>query len=75
MSITERAEEARKKVMQATRGTEYDELVLEALSLTMAEGWDHGYDQGYDSGLGVYAHLLSKWENASANFSTVRRLS
>jgi len=63
MTITERAEEARRKVMEATRGTEYAEVVLEALSLTMAEGWDHGYDQGYDSGLGVYAHLFQK-ENA-----------
>ena len=63
MDITERAENARRKVMEATRNTDYAELVLSALSLTMAEGWDHGYEQGYDSGLGVYAHLFQK-ENA-----------
>jgi hypothetical protein len=72
MTLTEEAEQARKLAMEATRGTDYAEVVLRALSLTMAEGWDNGYDQGYNSGLGVYAHLLSKWENASANFSTVR---
>jgi flagellar biosynthesis/type III secretory pathway protein FliH len=72
MTITERAEEARREVMEATRGTEYAEVVLKALSLTMAEGWDHGYDQGYESGKKVYANLLSRWENASANISTVR---
>lgn len=63
MTLTERAEDARRKVMEATRNTDYAELVLSALSLTMAEGWDNGYDQGYDSGLGVYVHLFQK-ENA-----------
>jgi flagellar biosynthesis/type III secretory pathway protein FliH len=60
MSITERAEDARKKAITATRNTEYAEVVLSALALTMAEGWDNGYEQGYDSGLGVYAHLFQK---------------
>ena len=72
MTITEQAEQARKLLMETTRGTEYAEVALKALSLTMAEGWDHGYDQGYDNGLGVYAHLLSSWEKHSANISTVR---
>lgn len=56
MTLTERAEEARRDVLEATRGTKVQELILNALSLTIAEGWDSGYDQGYDSGLGEYAH-------------------
>lgn len=71
MTITERAESARKELLDTTRGTEYTDLILRTLALTMAEGWDNGYEQGYDSGLGVYAHLFAKEAN-DANVSTVR---
>lgn len=51
-TLTERAEEARKELIQRTRDTDLQELVMTTLALTIAEGWDSGFEQGYDLGLG-----------------------
>jgi len=63
MNLTERAEKARRDVLEATRGSNVQELVLTALAVTVAESWDAGYEQGYDSGLGEYVYQKALTKN------------
>ena len=57
MTLTEQADQVRAELLRATRGTELQELVLKALSLTAAEMFDGAFDQGYESAMGELAIL------------------
>lgn len=55
MTLTEQADQVRAELLRATRGTELQDLVLKALSLTAAEMFDGAFDQGWTSAMGELA--------------------
>lgn len=55
MTLTEQADQARAELLRATRGTDIQDLVFKALSLTAAEMFDGAFDQGWNSAMGELA--------------------
>lgn len=65
-TLTEQAEAVRADLLRETRDTPLQELVMRALSLTIAEAYDKAFDQGWESAMGELAVIKQRLHHAPA---------